>query len=711
MARWLTNMSILLTGGILLVSAAAGVVFFAHRSVEGTDGPVYRDASARIGHRTWSSYLDTPNAAGVCVVDLNGDGRPDLFFPGLGDFNTDRNMLKGLTDAELGNHLYLNRRTDETGLPVFEDVTDAAGVRNIGKLGSGCGAADYDNDGRVDLAVANATRAITADAYGDVPIGFGDRVFPPKFFHTDGTDGKYDFPKEGGITLFRNEGVDAGGVPHFKDVTFAAKVTRGGNGTVALWGDVDKDGYVDLFAGNYVDMDFAGFNFSRFAGGFDVLYKNNGDGTFTDVTKTAGVGGEPEYVYDLEGHKQFGWDEGVKDKKGRIVGDPAGNTLAASFIYNGELPDLVVASDIPGRIRYYKNLGGFRFKEVSDQYGFGQSGSWMGLAVGDINNDGKEDIFATNSGGPSGSRYRPRTSTGTDMIDIMNPPNKGTFYNNLWLAEGDYFKNTTRGIRVDWGGLRPDIRWYPPEFRQANNASPQPAGLEEGDFGFGTVMFDYDNDGDLDLAWAGALRRFGTRVFTDFIRPGRLLENLGDAAAFRDVAGPARARNLKSQDDPESFQNGRGFVAADLNLDGYSDLIITNGGGFDAADTSIPELGLGRNYLKMALVREYTPGPTFLFVSGGGRNHWASFTLQGAKSNRSAIGAKVALVYRENGILKRQVKAVHGGGSYASENSLELLFGLGSADRIEEVSVTWPSGIRQTLKNVELNSHNSIIES
>jgi enediyne biosynthesis protein E4 len=698
-------------GGLALLLIAVGAFLFGRHSARVAEGPVYRDASGRLAHRTWSSYLDTPNAAGVCVVDVNADGRPDLFFPGLGEFNTDRSMLKGLTEADLGNRLYLNRRTDADGLPVFEDVTDAAGVRNLGKLGSGCAAADYDNDGRVDLAVANATKGVTASEFGDVPIGFGERIFPPKFFRTEGTDGKYDFPAEGGVTLFRNERVDDAGIPHFRDATFTAKVTRGGNGTIVLWGDVDRDGYVDLFAGNYVDMDFAGFTYPRFAGGFDVLYRNNGDGTFTDVTASAGVGGEPEFVYDLAGKKQFGWDPAVVDKKGRIVGDPAGNTLAAAFIYNGELPDLVIASDIPGRIRYYKNLGEFRFQEVSDEYGFGQSGSWMGLAVGDVNNDGKEDIFATNSGGPSGSRYRPRSSTGTDMLDIRNPPNKATFYNNLWLAEGNSFRNPTRGVQVDWGTLRPDIRWYPPEFRQANNASPQPAGLEEGDFGFGTVMFDHDNDGDQDLAWAGSLRRFGTRTYIDYLRPGRLLENLGGGESFRDVAGPARARNQQDQNDPETFQNGRGFATADFNLDGYPDLVITNAGGFDAADTSLPELDLGRNYLKMALVREFAPGPTFLLVSGGGKNHWSGISLRGTRSNRSAIGAKVTLAYRENGMLKRQVRAVHGGGSYASENSLELLFGLGAADTIEEVTVAWPSGTTQTLTNVEINRHILITES
>ncbi|HEV8601683.1 MAG TPA: VCBS repeat-containing protein, partial [Patescibacteria group bacterium] len=388
--------------------------YFVHRAVTSKEVS-FVDASDRLKHYNWSSLIDTPNGSGVCALDANNDGLQDLFFPGLGDFNINLTKLSGY---QSGNRLYLNQGNDKANIPEFKEVSEESKVRNVGKMGVGCVVADYNNDGWEDILVTNATKGAYYAAYGSWNSSGGQRFFPPDFFPTDKTDGKYDFPNEGGVTLFQNLGLDHG-VPKFTDVTLNAGLTRGGNGTSASFADVNNDGFVDLFVSNYSDYDYVGFSFMHFAGQFNVLYRNNGNGTFSDVTKEANVAGESEFVYTLQGQKQFGYDKNLKDSKGRVVGDPAGNTLACAFFdYNDDgLVDLVTADDIPGRIRLYKNLGNFKFAQVSDENDMGTAGAWMGIAIGDINSDGTQDFFATNFGGPWGAQYRVGSKE-TFMMDI-----------------------------------------------------------------------------------------------------------------------------------------------------------------------------------------------------------------------------------------------------------------------------------------------------
>lgn len=694
------------------------------REPQGAPPVTYIDASDRLGHSTWNSILDTVTAAGVCLFDANGDGLEDIFIPGLGALNTDPNFVPG---NRLGNSLYINKGNDASGLPAFEEIGERAGVLGLGKLGVGCAAADYDNDGDEDILVTNATRGALYSMFGALdPQGSGVKTTPPPFFHTDGTDGKYNFPAEGGVTLYRNEGAEGGSV-RFSDATLEANLTKGGNGTAAAWADVDRDGNVDLFVGNYGDFDFAGFTEKRFPGHFDWIYRNSGDGTFMDMSETAGVKGKPEFVYDLKGNKQMAWDPELRDKKGNVAGDPAGNLLAAAFLdYDRDgLPDLLTADDIPGRIRLYHNLGDFRFEEVSEANDFGAAGAWMGLAVGDVDGDGKEDVFATNMGGPRGSRYRLLSGKETYMNDILTPPNKGSFYNSLWKWNGSAFRNFAKETTVDWGDWKPDIRWYPPEqLRRFAVSSPPPKGLEEGEFGFGAVLYDYENDGDLDLFWIGSLAR---SLLFDQLKmgsiyvgnPGRLLENSGTGSAFRDVSKETGISNLSVKGDRASYENGRGVAVGDFNNDGYNDMVMTNAGGWDSPDPRVPSFEhLGLTYRTVGVSKEYRPGPTRLFIAQGGgsarsprgTNNWLKLKLTGTKSNRSAIGAVVEVGYTENGVKKRAVRTVRAGESYASQNSLELLFGLGTSKRIDEVTISWPSGVTQTLKRVKANQRLIIVE-
>lgn len=695
---------------LTFIGATLASVWFFHTKPPSLDIPgpaiTYRDATHVLRHDTWSSFVDSMVSSGVCILDANGDEKLDLFFPGPGESsNVDPEYF---ASRRLGNTLFLNRGISKDGLPIFEDVSDAAGIRNLGKIGVGCAVADYNNDGREDVVVTNATRSVLFSAYGYLRSPQSEsRIFPPPVFHSDGTDGKYNFPEEGGVTFFRNDGNDADGNPKFSDQTFEARLTRGGNGTSAAWADVDNDGFVDLFVANYSDFDFAGFSSPHFGGQFNVLYRNNGDGTFTDMTEKAGVGGEAEFVYTPEGEKQYGWRPDLFDSKGRVVGDPAGNTLAAAFFdYNSDgLLDLVTADDVPGRIRLYQNLGDFRFRQVSDENDFGVAGAWMGLAIGDIDNNGTQDLFATNLGGSMGAQHRRSATKTTYMLDILNPPNKATFYNSLWAYQNGRFRNITKDAKVDWGRWKPHISWFPPqELQPSGSFAPKPEGLEEGEFGFGTVLFDYDNDGDNDLLWIGGIRRSGVLPLSDknIGNPGRFLENLGGGQYFIDRAATLGVTNLSDKNDRASYQNGRGVAIADFNNDGYYDIVMTSGGGWDSDNAPfLSGVGLQNRYFSFS--KEYRPGPTFLYVSNAGESHWLKLKLIGTKSNRSAIGAKVTVEYRENGKLKTQLKEVRAGESFASQNSLELIFGVGAVRRIDRVTVRWPSGIMQTVQEIKLN--------
>lgn len=696
--------------GIVLLAAGAWIFFGQDSSPQ--ESVRFTDASHLLNHSTWSSYVDSMLASGVCVFDANEDGLDDIFIPGPGIASVKEPYME---NPRLGNTLFLNRGLNEQGVPVFEDVSERAGVRNVGKLGVGCAAADYANNGTTDLVVTNATRGVLYSEYGLLSSPENDeRLYPPPFFTSDGTDGKYEFPKEGGVTLFQNQGNDEEGIPRFEDVTIASGLTKGGNGSAAAWADVNNDGFLDLFVANFSDFDFAGFTSPYFGGQENVLYKNNGDGTFTDVTEIAGVRGEPEFVYTTEGEKQYAWRDDLFDSKGRVVGDPAGNTLAAAFFdFNQDgLADLVTMDDIPGRARLYQNLGEFRFREVSNEHGFGEAGAWMGVAIGDLTGNGRLDVFGSNLGGPSGSRFsRPETDI-TYTFDIFNPPNPATYYNGLWLFEDGRFSEKAKDVSVNWEGWEPDIPWFAPEEGLRPENTPRaPEGLEQGEFGFGAVIFDYDNDGNQDLFWTGELRRAGTlpqeRRWQG--NPGRLLKNEGDGTSFRDTAREANLLNLSDKTNRATYQNGRGVAVGDFNNDGYYDVVLTNAGGWDSLEAP-PLLGLDEKYRAIAVAKEYRPGPTFLYLSEGGDNNWLAVRLEGKESNRSGIGARIEIQYREKGKVKQQVREVRAGESFASQNSLEQIFGLGGAALIERVTVFWPSGAVQTKENIAANQRLVIIE-
>jgi len=300
----------------------------------------FRDVAGRAGVAdiivsgvSKKNYVLEVNGSGVCWLDYNGDGWMDLY------------LVNGATLAELQgkatrrgtNHLYRNNRNGS-----FTDVTAAARVPGRG-WGFGCVAADYDNDGRVDLFVTN----------------FGANI------------------------LYRNRG----------DGTFANLTAEAGVAGGDLWhagaafGDYDLDGHLDLFVPGYLDFNAASPELKTceyrgvkvhacgplgYRGAPDALYRNNGNGTFADVTEKAGVSDRKLF---------FGFQAVFED-----------------FDNDGR-PDLFVANDSnPNYL--YKNKGDGTFEETGVPSGVAYSGdgkemSSMGVAVGDYDHDGNMDIFIT----------------------------------------------------------------------------------------------------------------------------------------------------------------------------------------------------------------------------------------------------------------------------------------------------------------------------
>ena len=632
---------------------------------------------------------------GVAVFDYDRDGDLDFYVTVM---------------AGHANRLFQNR-----GDGTVTDVGIQAGVAAMDSNSTGAVACDLDNDGFQDLYVG---------AWGD-----------PK----DNLDFRSPSQGQGNRdNLFLNMGDGT-----FTDVTrsaFGDEVNIRSATTVAC-ADVDGDGWLDLYVGNLGDDDFRPFTSPNHPGHYNVLYMNNGDLTFYDVAREAGVrgpqiimrdsNGQPILFEDPETGEMFeGYDPTTKDKLGNRVGEPTGQTHSVLFFdYDADGdPDLWVANDGNG-IHVYRNdstSGAVRFTPVWNEMGIEQVGSWMGFAVGDYDGDADLDVFVTNIG--FHTRVRPINPNPSGSCETQDRFPWGTCLHYLLRNDG-----TKEVPGVGTVGVFRDVApqtevipspIMPPDSLDPSNIHPTkevPTGLAAYDFGFGTTFFDYDNDGDQDLYWLGSLDRGGGPGGQIYPSAGRMLRGDG-RGSFEDVTVRSRLLDIVGVDyserAPDDFrdppaarrmearhhENGKGVAHGDLDGDGYVDLVATNASG-PLWDGSLETITPAR-------------GPIFVWISDGGDNHWLTLRLKGRMaidgtgSNADGIGARVVLKSVVEGRSEPlvQVQEVRAGSSYLSMDSVDLEFGLGAATVVDELSVRWPSGRVQSLANVPVDQVLTVVE-
>ena len=517
---------------------------------------VFHDVTAELGLPTvtgrWPDgrfHMPEILQGGVGLFDYDGDGDLDLFQA--------RIPAPDAEERSISNRLF---RQEADGS--FVDVTDAAGLSAPG-FGQGIAIGDTDNDGDPDLYLAN----------------FG----PDRFYRNNG-DGTF---------------TDATAEAGFEGDRWSASTS---------FFDYDRDGFLDLYVVHYVRYDpekrctdpndrreYCGPR--AFHGKPDKLYRNNGDGTFSDVTQTAGV---------------------VLPERGSRA---TGLGVACVDLTEDGYPDVFVANDAQSN-QLWVNRGDGTFSEEGivrgvavDRYGHPEAS--MGVTVGDVNGDGSLDLFMTH----------------------MWEEN-----NRLYLgSEGRLFRDGSTDARL--------------------------AATDLEHTGFGCGFFDFDLDGDLDLAVAnGAVRRRPALpgapegMWQEYAEPNQLYANDG-AGRFEEVddLGGAFARDVEVS---------RGLAFGDIDNDGDVDLVLSN------IDNSI------------RVYRNETPV---------GERHWVN--VRALAHGRDAFGAHVFV--RAGGREQRGI--VLAGYSYMSSNDPRVHFGLDASAEIESIEILWPDGQRETFGPQEVD--------
>jgi len=499
-------------------------------------------------------------------------------------------------------------------MPWFTEVTEEAGVPGGGLQifvsGAGPGAAwgDYDNDGDLDMYVA-----------------------------TDGPN-----------MLYRSNGDGT-----FTDVTSEAGVSGPCNSYGVAWGDFDNDGYVDLYVVCHSEDQGASVEHKAYEP--NILYRNNGDGTFNDVTRKAGVGhiahgaGATWVDYDTDGLLDlYVANFGIYGDFGEGWGD--GNVLYRNM-GDGTFLDVAVQSKVQGHegLVQYIWAGG---KLVRSGMTF--ESLWF-----DYDNDGDSDFIECNDQGIS-PLYR-NDGDGV-FIDVTEAAGMVIFGSCMGIDAGDYDRDGF--LDVYWTNYDENYLWHNNGDGSFTEVAEQ-AGVADSMVGWATGFVDLDNDGYLDIyvtnGLIGVSVEDGGTGGKSRLEPNVLYLNNGDGT-FSDVTAMARFG------DPGV---GRGTTVGDYNNDGALDFYVVNADG-----TNI----LYRNEI-------------------GTRNNWVKLQFEGNESNRDGFGVRVQIYTDE----WSQIAEVSGGSGYLGGNSKELVYGLGQLTEIKRIEVSWPGGAVQTFEDVATN--------
>ncbi|MGD0011031.1 MAG: CRTAC1 family protein [Terriglobia bacterium] len=522
-----------------------------------------------------------------------------------------------------------------TAIPVhFTDVRQAAGItfqhdatmsddkEYIETMGGGVGWIDYDQDGLMDLYFVQST---------------GTEWYKPS--------------RPLRSALYHNNGDGT-----FTDVTEKAGVgTEGFYGQGVAVGDYDNDGYPDMLVTGY---------------GHTILYHNNGDGTFTDVTAKAGVADEGNWSTSA------GWFD--YDKDGYL------DLLICNYIQWSPKTNLWCGEHGPGyraychpdnyrgqRLKLYHNNHDGTFTDVSDVSGVGKpEAKGMGVVLADMNNDGWPDIMVANDTWPNFLFLNNHDGTFRDI----------SFTSGVAASEDGKYE---AGMGVDAADIDGDgwldiyvthldfelNRLYRNNHDESFDDATFSSGLGNKAAllsGVSAKMFDYDNDGWIDIFQANGSMLDNIHLYHNEVfwkEPKLMFRNLG-VGKFEKVSEQLGADFMKPT-------VGRGAAVGDFDNDGDLDIAISNSNDF----------------------------PQLLRNDGGNANHWLEVMLVGVKSNRDGRGAALKLV-SEGFVEYRQAK---GGMSYMSAQDPRIHFGLGQRKTVESLEITWPSGTVDKLAKVPID--------
>ncbi len=528
------------------------------------------------------------NGGGVATADFNNDGLIDLFFCG----------------NRVSNKLYLN----QGGLK-FKDVSDQARVNIAGRWNSGVAVADINNDGLQDIYICATAQPDSANRRN---------------------------------MLFVNQGVDASGVPSFKEMASQYKIDYSGYSVMAAFLDFDKDGDLDLYIITNVKINNVPTNYREkimdgSAPNNDKLFRNEGNGTFSDYTLQANI-------------KEEGFGLG----------------LAVADFNNDGWPDIYVSNDYISNDVLYINQQNGTFKNVTSQFTGHQSQFSMGNDAADFNNDGLMDMVTLDML-PENS-YRKKTTIGNKSYqNYINNEKYGYQYqyvrNMLQLNN-----NLSSGIKFSEIG--------------------QMAGMYQTEWSWSPLMADFDNDGWKDLLITNGFPKDITdkdfanyrtdvgkiasvKMLVDSIPivkiPNYAFRNRGDLT-FEDVSA-------KWGLNIPSFSSAAAF--ADLDNDGDLDYIVSN-------------------INEKSFVYENT-----LYKKGeSSKVNFVNLKLIGSEPNKQAIGADVTLF--NNGSIQYQQTSPYRGFLSTVDNLIH--FGLGTASKVDSIVIKWPDGNSFVFANPSINS-------
>ena len=697
----------------------------------------FRDVTAKAGIKALiisggarKNYVLEVNGSGACWFDYNNDGYMDLYLVN----GSTLEELQGKKPASAHrSYLYRNNKNG-----TFTDVTETAHVPGTG-WGFGCVAADYDNDGNSDLFITN----------------FGRNVL----YHNNG-DGTF-------TDVTAKSGLEGGNIWH----------------TGAAFGDYDGDGLIDVYVAGYMDFniqkpelktcEYRGVQVHAcgplgYKGAPDVLYHNNGDGTFTDVTEKAGVTDRNLYFGfavifdDLDGdgnldilisgigfqdplrlfHNNADGTFTERSKEAGLGSEMGGlNIVQADYNNDGHTDVFVLRGGWMGKAGVFpssllRNNGDGTFTDVTKEAGLLRFGPTQTAVWLDYNNDGLLDLFVAyeSSGGVSHPCALFRNNGNGTFTDVAEQAGVNFTGYVKAVVSADYDNDGLPDLYLTIGGHEggDNILFHNNGDGTFSNFAAK-AGVTEPHHSFSAFFFDYDNDGWPDLFVIGYQVESVADVAADYLgkptkaeRP-RLYHNNRNGT-FTDVT---KAMHL------DKVILGMGIGYGDLDNDGYLDFYVGTGN---------PDLAMiipkrmfrndeGKRFQEVTTagdfghlqkghaiafadinndgnqdIFEQLGGANFgdiaysaLYANPGNSNHWITLKLEGVQTNRSAIGARIKVTVKTASGPRDIYKTVSSGGSFGA-GPLRQGIGLGKAVEIDHVEIYWPVSRRtQSLRGLAMD--------